>query len=250
MDSKGKFGLNYTEDFRVACAINGLKHSNVLQYFVNKVSFYAFNGGEMEPLILWATDIVIDCKEDADIQVAAEKDGRVRRTALKYILLLNDLSEDMRISDTDKVKESEGVIKEWAEELLPHDDYPEAFQLENSELVNLTFDFCLVCRMNGLSVQQVLQYYMDHISLPREKAVNIFEMVDTHPCMAFFGTMMFSQSEKIKRIPIQQEIQKVYSERILSLDEVLREEEDVEKRMSVYRSFYAEWYNALRKSIN
>lgn len=250
MDSKGKFGLNYTEDFRVACAINNLKHGDVLQYFVDKVSFYAFNGGEMEPLVLWATDIVIDCKEASDVQVTAEKDGRVRRTALKYILLLNELSEDIRLGDTDKVKQSAGVIKEWAEELLPHEDYPETFQLEGSEVVKLTFDFCLVCRMNGLSVPQVLHYYMDHISLPIEKAVNIFEMVDTHPCMALFGTMMFSQSEKIKRIPVQQEIQKAYLERSLSLDEVLREEEDVEKRISVYRSFYAEWYNALRKSIN
>jgi hypothetical protein len=44
MFSKGQFGLIYTEDFSVACAISYLKREEVLQYFINKVSFYAFNG--------------------------------------------------------------------------------------------------------------------------------------------------------------------------------------------------------------
>lgn len=250
MDFKGQFRLNYPEDFRVACAINNLKHKDVLQYFVDNVSFYAFNGGDMEPVILWATDIIIDCRETVAQEIEPEKDQRIRRIALKYILLLNDLSEGMKLSPSAKLKESAVLMEEWKQEAQPYVIDVESFPLDETNAVKLTFDFTQVCKMNGISVTQGLQYYIDHISLPKDRAVNLLEYVETHPCMALFGTIMFSNSAKTERIPVTQEIQLLFAERLLLLDEVLKEEERVETRISKYRAFYAEWYDALKKYTN
>lgn len=250
MDFKGQFRLNYPEDFRVACTINNLKYEDVLQYFVDKVSFYAFNGGEMEPVILWATDIIIDCSETIDEKIVPENNQKVRRIALKYILLLNDLAEGTKLSHTAKVKESVKLMNEWEQELRPYITDSEIFLLDETTAVKITFDFKQVCKMNGISVLQALQYYTDHISLPTDRAVNLLEYVETHPCMALFGTMMFSNSAKIERLPVTKGIQLSFAERLLTLDETLKEEEKVEKRISRYRTFYAEWSDALRKYTN
>ena len=250
MDFKGQFRFNYTEDFRVACAINNLKYKDVLQYFVDNVSFYAFNGGDMEPVILWATDIIIDCREAIDQEIEPEKDQKVRRIALKYILLLNELSEGMKLSPSAKLKESVTLMEEWKQEAQPYSKDVESFPLDDTNAVKLTFDFIQVCKMNGVTVAQALQYYIDHISLPQDKAVNLLEYVNTHPCMALFGTMMSVHSSKIEKIPVTHDIQLLFAKRLLLLDEALKEEDNVAKRIVKYREFYAEWHAALRKYTN
>lgn len=250
MDSKGQFGLTYADDFSMACTINNLKQEEVLQYFINRVSFYAFNGGEMEPVALWATNVVVDCKQAYHAQVKATYDKRVQRISIRYIGLLSDLEADIQLSVADKMKKSFYLMKDWEEEMLPHVDYPKTYELDEDHFLILTFDFNLLCRMNGVSPQQVLQYFVDKISLARHRAKNLFGFAETDSCMALFGMMLLSRSMKKSRLPVQQDIHDWYAERLLSLDERLKKEENLEKRISVYRAFYTEWYQALRKNIS
>jgi len=250
MDSKERVRLTYTEDFKVACTVNNLKHEEVLQYFINRVSFYAFNGGETEAVSLWATSIVIDCKTEVNGEVQAVTDRKVKRVSLKYILMLSDLSDNAYLSTVDKMKESFLLMKEWETEMSPLVDYPTNFQMDEYHSLSLTFDFNLLCRMNGVAANQVLQYFMNHISIAYERALNLIEFVETNSCMSLFGMMRLSLGDKKNRIPIHQEIHKWYGDRLLLLDDRLKKEESLEKRIAVYRAFYKEWYNSLRKNIN
>jgi hypothetical protein len=250
MDSKERVRLTYTEDFKVACTVNNLRHEEVLQYFINRVSFYAFNGGEMEAVSLWATSIVVDCKTEVQARVQAVTDRRVKRVSLKYILMLSDLNDNTYLSTVDKMKESFLLMKEWETEMSPLVDYPTSFQIDEYRSLLLTFDFNLLCRMNGVATNQVLQYFMNHISLAYERALNLIEFVETNSCMSLFGMMRLSLGNKKNAIPIHQEIHKLYGDRLLLLDDRLKKEESLEKRTAVYRAFYKEWYNSLRKNIN
>lgn len=242
--------MTYTEDFRVACTINNLKHEEVLQYFINRVSFYAFNGGEMEAVSLWATSIVVDCKNEVNGQIQAVTDRKVKRVSLKYILMLSELNDNAYLSTVDKMKESFLLMKEWETDMSPLVDYPECFQLDEERSLSLTFDFNLLCRMNGITAEQVLQYFMDNISMAQERAVNLIEFVETNSCMSLFGMMRLSLGDKKNRIPVHQEIHKWYGDKLLLLDERLKKENNLDKRITVYRAFYKEWYNSLRKNIN
>ncbi|MBB6272923.1 hypothetical protein HDF26_003383 [Pedobacter cryoconitis] len=250
MNSKERLRLTYTEDFQVACTINNLKYEDVLQYFIDRVSFYAFNGGEMEAVSLWATSIMVDCKAEVNGEVKAETDRKVKRVSLKYILMLGDLNDNAYLSTVDKMKESFLLMKEWETEMAPLVDYPVEFQLDEYRVVSLTFDFNLLCRMNGVAADQVLQYFMNHISMAQERALNLIEFVETNSCMSLFGMMRMSAGDKKNKIPIHQEVHKWYGEKLLLLDERLKTEVSLEKRVAVYRAFYKEWYNSLRKNIN
>lgn len=250
MNEKGEFGLIYAEDFTVACAINHLKREEVLQYFINRVSFYAFNGGEMEAVALWATDIVIDCKEAYGSHIIPVTDKKVQRISVKYIMLLSELSESNHLSTVDKMKESFYLMQEWETEMMPLVDYPKTFQLDDDRFLIFTFDFNLLCRMSGVGPEQVLQYFIDHISLARQRAKNLLEPVETDSTMSLFGMMLLSRSMQKNKLPVQQEVQQWYSERLQELDERLKKEAVLDKRISVYRAFYAEWYHKLMKNLN
>lgn len=250
MDSKGQFGLTYTEDFRVACTINYLKQEEVLQYFVNRVSFYAFNGGEMEAVAIWATNIIVDCREEANAEITAIKSRKIQRIWIKYIGLLSDLNANIYLSTVEKMKESFNLMEEWEAEMGPHTDYPATLYLDEERFLLLTFDFNLLCSMNGVNPLQVLQYFINQISLARQRALNLIEFVGSNTSMSLFGMMLLSRSMKKNRLPVQQEIHQLYSERLLSLDESLKNEEDIERRLSIYREFYAEWYHTLMKHLS
>lgn len=249
MDSKGQFGLLYTEDFSVACAISYLKQEDVLQYFINRVSFYAFNGGEMEAVALWATRIIVDCKEFTQAEVAPVNDRKVQRISLKYISLLSDLAASTHLSTVDKMKESFYIMQEWEADMLPLTDFPKTFYLNEERFLVLTFDFNLLCRMNGLNQQQALQYFIDQISLARDRAVNLIGFVESNACMSLFGMMKLSRSMQQFKLPIQQDIQRWYQEQLLRLDESLRNEPDMGLRITAYRDLYTEWYHTLQRNL-
>lgn len=250
MDSKGQFGLTYTDDFSIACALNNLKQEEVLQYFINRVSFYAFNGGEMEAVALFATNTVVDCRRSNHAQITAIADKRVQRISIKYITLLSELESNPHLSTIDKMKESFYLMKEWEDEMLPYVDYPKTYELDEERFLILTFDFNLLCRMNGVSAEQVLQYFIDHVSLARERANNLFGSVEPNAVMSLFGIMLLSRTMKKTRLPMQQDIHNWYAERLLTLDERLKTEPGLERRVNVYRAFYKEWYSMLRKNFN
>lgn len=250
MDSKGQFGLLYTEDFSVACAISYMKQEDVLQYFINRVSFYAFNGGEMEAVALWATRIIVDCKENYQAEVTPANDRRIQRISIKYISLLSDLTENTHLSTVDKMKESFYIMQEWEAEMMPFADFPKTLFLSEERFLVLTFDFNLLCRMNGLNPQQVLQYFIDRISLARDRALNVISFVGTDACMSLFGMMKLSRSMKQHKLPVQQDVHQWYNEKLLALDETLRDEPDMALRISAYRKLYSEWYNTLRRNLN
>ncbi|SEB12287.1 hypothetical protein [Pedobacter hartonius] len=249
MDAKGQFGLTYTEDFRIACEVNYFKQKEVLQYFINRVSFYAFNGGEMEAAALWATQILLDCKNLIGGEVIPLTNRKVKRIAIKYIFLLNDLNENTYLSTVDKMKESFCIMQEWEAEMLPLVDYPRTFYLNEEIFLVLTFDFNLICRMNGLQPQQVLQYFIDQISVARQRALNLIDFAGTNSCMSLFSIMQLSRSMKQKKLPAQKEIEAWFTQQLLALDETLRDEPDIDSRVATYRELYAEWCHTLRRNL-
>jgi len=249
MDSKGQFGLTYTEDFSVACVINHLKQEEVLQYFINRVSFYAFNGGEMEAVALWATHVVVDCRYAYQTEVLPAEDKKIQRLSIRYISLLSELDANPALTTVEKMKESFYLMKEWEDKMLPHADYPKTYELDRENFLILTFDFNLLCRMNGLSTQQVLQYFIEKVSLPIQRAKNLFGIIEKDAGMSLFGMMLMSRSMQKTKLPAQQYIYNFYSERLIDLDNRLKKEMSIDKRVSVYRAFYAEWYRTLKKSM-
>lgn len=245
MNSKEQIKLDYTEDFRIACRINNLKFEELLQYFIDHVSFYAFIGGRMEPVYLWATIVSISCREAEGGEVETVNDRNIQRISMKYIKKLTALLFEKGLSKKIETVRSIAIMEEWAAEMLPLTDYPDEIETEGGLSLKLRFDFNMLCRMNGLDVKQLLQYFINTISLARERAINLLVEVRADPGTSVLLFLVSSHEDVKNKILPQQDIYKQYGLKLLRLDKKQKEEADLDTRIKNYRAFYLDWYNAL-----
>lgn len=247
MDVSMQTNLSYSEDFRVACKINNLKYEEVLQYFIDHVSFYAFIGGEMDLVYQWATKVTTDCKRVFNGVITRINDAEIQRITLKHIKKLTGLSLDNDLSAELKIKQSIVFVKEWSDEMLPLTNYATQLDTGHDQFLQLTFEFNLLCRVHGLTSSQLLQCFIDNISLAKERAINLHGMVEPNPAMAILLLVVINNSEIKDKIMPHQEIYKKYGLQLLKLDKKQKGEFDLQKRISIYTAFYLDWYHTLNK---
>jgi hypothetical protein len=250
MSAIGQIKLNYPEEFRIACKINNLRYDELIQYFIDHISFYAFIGGTMEPPFLWATAVSIDCKEAFDKPVASITDPQIQEISLRYIRQLTALQLGSNVSRSAETSKSVSLMKAWSSEMIPLTDYAIGLRTQDNHCFTLTFDFNLVCRLNGIEAELLLQYFMDSISLARERAVNVIEQVKVTPAIAVLMILIGDHEEVKNRVLPQQEIYKKYGLQLLKLDKKQIKEADLESRIKTYSAFYREWFNALSQNVN
>ena len=250
MNTKEEIKLNYPEEFRIACKINNLRHEELVQYFIDHVSFYAFIGGDMEAPYLWATTVSTNCKSFNGNEVQIIKDPEIQAISLKYVKKLTAINLDRTLTIQKETFKSISLMKQWAVEMTPLTNYQLNLRTTNGEVFKLSFDFNLLCRMNGIDITTLLQYFIDHVSLAKERAQNIIKTVKTDPSTAVL-LLLVSSHEKIRnKILPQQDVYKQFCLKILKVDRLQREERSLEARIRNYTQFYREWYNALNKNIN
>lgn len=246
MDVIGQIKLNYTEEFKIACKINNLKHEELLQFFIDHVSFYAFIGGDMEVAYLWGTTVTVDCIGEVENTVAETvKDQHIREISLKYIRMLTSLNLETAGDKKVLSQRSISIMKEWSLEMYSVAHYLNWVETPFGDRLRLNFDFNLLCSMNGISIDQHLQYFINHISLAKERAVNLFQTLKTDPSTALLLFLVSSHEEIKDRILPNQDLYKKYGLWLLKLDRKQREENNLENRIHNYRIFYRDWYNAL-----
>ena len=246
MEGISQIKLSDREEFSIACTINNIKAIDLLQYFVDHVSFYVFIGGNTTAAYLWATQVCIECREALGARVEVIQDQRVQQVALKFIKKLTAL-----IHDTDHIEgaaKSNSLMKMWEQEMLPlTTSYIQEIELSNIGKLYLSFDFTLLCNMNGISIQNQLQYFIDHLSLATERAVNFLEIVKTNPSNAVLLSLISSEEVVKNRTLPKQAIYRKYGLQLLKLDKKQMKENNLENRIANYRAFYLDWYHALNE---
>ena len=250
MELNKELTLNYAEEFRIACTINNLRYEDVLQSFVNAASFYVFIGGEIDAAAQWATKVILDCKEEVNGKVSMSSDQLMRERSLKYVNMLKELSTADHLSRQIKFKKSEAIMKNWEEAIFAEDDPHDHVEINGNYNLTISFDFRMLCSINGVSTNQVLQYFIDMISLAEDRALNLYTIIKVNPGTAFTLLLLIKDNNtRSRRLP-QEQIYVKYGLQLLDLDEKLEDEIEFKYRVKAYRRFYQEWYNALRVMIN
>jgi hypothetical protein len=245
MDSKRQIELSYTEDFVIACTINNLNYTELLQYFIDHVSFYGFIGGDVAAAYLWATTVCIESREDIGREVKVVTDKTVKQISLKYIQMLTAL-----IRQTDHLAtetKSRELMKAWSGEMLFLTNYLGNVELAGTAKLSLSFDFNLLCSMSGITIQEQLQYFIDHISLARQRASSLLHGTNNDPSTALLLSWVSSDKKVKGKLLPQQHIYRKYGLQLLKLDITQREESDLATRILNYRAFYQDWYHALNR---
>lgn len=242
-----KIRLQYPADYAIACKINNLKHAELLQYFIDHVSFYAYIGGKMDSVYLWATAVVTEFKVEEHQKAPPATDPRIREISLKYLRILTSLSEETLPLGESETRRSLSVMKSWSEEMFPFTNYKKHIETFTGEKLDLTFDFNLLCSVLAMSSDQLLQYFINHISLTKDRVENLFGTGRTTPAMAVLLLLVSSHEETKSRFLPHQEIYKKFGLALIKLDRKQYSEADPEKRIAVYDAFYLEWFETLMK---
>lgn len=250
MKSKNALELNYAEEFRVACTVNNLRYEEVLQHFIDSVSFYVFIGGEIDAASQWATQVMVECRDNFDSKPVMVDNEELRRTCIKYVELLMELSNSTHLSAKAKVRKSYSVMQSWSQALAEQAEYQQQVEVNSNYELSISFDFNLLCLMTGICAEQALQYFIDTVSLAEDRALNLYEVIKINPGTAFTLLLLVRDSAtKNIRLP-QEHIFIKHGLKLLDLDELLEEENYFEYRVKAYRKLYLEWYNALRVIVN
>jgi hypothetical protein len=238
--------LHYTKDFIIACRINNLKPAALLQYFIDHISFYSFLGGEMESVYLWATQVVTDCIVPPGTHVAATSNAGLRDISLKYIKLLTALLFEEGSARSAETEKSTTIMKKWASEVSPYTDYAGGTITRSGEIVRFSFDLNLICSLKGITVHEVLQAFINDISLSADRGRNLFQNTRTTPAMMVLLVLLSSHDAIKDRILPHQHIYRKFGLRLLKIDKMLKKEPGVQERINHYNIFYHQWYTALK----
>jgi len=243
MDSTEQIELSYKEDFRVACLINNLSYKDLLQYFIDHISFYVFIGGSLPAAYVWSTAVCIACREDSGGRAKPVQNQQIQQISLKYIKVLTAFIQ--AAEKRGAVADIDAVMEQWSREMLPLTHDAKEITLAGTGTIWISFDCNLLCNLSGINVKDLLQYFINHVSLARERAINLLQHVEDDPSTAVLLSLMRSYSSSASKILPYQEIYKAYGLRLLKLDKKQKEEINPEIRLLNYSAFYLEWYHAL-----
>lgn len=250
MEVHTNINLNYTEEFRVACTINNLKFEEVLQLFINHVSFYVFYGGEMDLIYQLSTQVLTDFKLKFNPKVLDSSNCAFGSIAKSYIEKLMILSADPELTVRMRASKSISIMENCSNDLQVLLDTPDKIGINGRCILDMPFNFNLLCELNGIDSKLLLQYFIDHTSLARDRAMNLEESVEVYPSTAVVLLMLVcNETQKRKKLP-QEKIYVTYGLKLLDLDDELEGETNMGYKIKLYRQFYAEWYNALRVIVN
>ena len=270
--------ITYPEEFRITALVTRMNIHEMLQLFVDEVSFYAFCGGyRKKPFtrkvsltdskgdthkcvvkikqLSWQDEkaeyivgIIANCMVSHKLKFYKEKDSELRRLLIKFLGQFYSLISDFSISHAEKVRWAKLHLKDWEEKQAPLLTLPKQAILEQGESIDLPFEFSMVCRICNLSAQQVLHYFMSKFSIARIKAE--MQFVEDNPGIGnaaspFGGSSFFSSTKEVNDSDAERDIRNAYEQKFIVVHASLKREKDAGKRRDTYLAFYRSWYDEL-----
>ncbi|MBB6498475.1 hypothetical protein [Pedobacter cryoconitis] len=150
--------LCYPEDFRITTTATKIDVRSLLQEFVDAVSFYAFFSGQADQAGAVQVDIIWDC-------LLSDKGNAIKGVAMSditrfYMSFFTALYYEEDLSDKEKLKRSRIIMRQWENEYAMVNDISSEIRLEDGSVLELSFDFKMVCKISGLLPEEILEYFM------------------------------------------------------------------------------------------
>ncbi len=272
--------ITYPEEFRITALITRMNTREMVQGFIDGISFYAFCGGyRKKPFtkkvslkdskghthncvvevkeVSWPDEkaeylieVIAGCMTSHKLEFYKETDPGLRGLQDKFLSLFHSLVSDFSIPQKERISLAKLYMKDWEEKQRPLLTFPEHMVLEGGDHINLSFEFNMVCRICNLSPKQVLCYYMNMLSIARVKAG--VQFIDENPdtddaASPFGGAFFFNENEAINDSDLQKQVRRTYEQKFIVVHASLKREKDFKKRMATYQAFYQSWYDELVK---
>jgi hypothetical protein len=155
--------LHLSQDFCEACKMFGILPKEAIQFYIAKTTVYA-NLCNNRDFTLFLASGIFNQYQKCNNPVYDKIDPDKRQAGIKYVTAIAKLI--LEKSDVlQKEKAYNHLIENWYAVIESH--LPEKIIYTTNGLrIDLTEDFRLLCDMFGYTPSNVLQHYVDQISLP------------------------------------------------------------------------------------
>lgn len=256
MDTVTTIVLEIPDEFKIACVVNNLKIAEVLQVFINHVSFFqTLNSGCLtgfQEASLVMSEYSVKTKlsgKNSKLKSITDIEGPEfhREKSVKYIRQLIALTFHSKDSESVKHRKSIPIVKDLFKSIQGFKFCPEKICLNETEQLVFNNDFRIICELYQIYPKCYLEYFMNKISLAETNARLDLNIEVQCNAMAFFfrvvnglgqlnnkaikpGDAILNYIDEIQQLPAKSFI-------IRNLDE----------RIALYSEFYQSHYQKISK---
>lgn len=175
--------LNIPMDFKMACTIYNFQIHKVLQCFIDHVSFYESLSNRTNGAYSDATSAVVSYPaNEENIPHLVE----IREIILKCVGELVSLTLQTEIDEDNKREKSIPIVSRLYKSIPSVKVKSIHLQLEKGHILMLSADFCIFCELHNCVPAQLLEHFMEKISLAETSAGIGLKVPEASPAMMFF----------------------------------------------------------------
>lgn len=249
LTNKPKAGssLDFPEDFRAACLIHQLSHESLLQHFIDNMSICSSFLPPVEAYKACPVEVVhqyLDTLKESDTPAHTSTN---RAHSIRFLRDIGAITQATGIRQKAKNVACNNVIERWYKTFDRKIVLSDHLRVGEISL-KLSKDFILLCEVFQVRPEEILQHFVNQISLPWAKAQTAPQSEEgDNPAMAFFIETIGGKTGIYKgRYALKNpEVHVAYIEQLQELDLQLRFESDAKKREKMYWKLYRAWYQAL-----
>lgn len=239
--------LDFPEDFRAACLIHQLAHEEILQHFIDSVSFCAPFLPTNQEFKTIASAVVNHYVDTLDESVFPDHTTANTELALQFLREIVIITQVAGFRKNDKERACNDVIDRWYRAFDRKIITSDHLQFDEISL-KLSRDFILYCEVSQVRPEAILQHFVNHISLPKAWALIASQPEDEgNPAMGFFLKVIAGKTGiyKDQSVLMYSAVQFGYIEKLQELDLRLYFNRNVPEREQLYRDLYSCWYRDL-----
>lgn len=227
-------------EFKIACATYQLPIQEVLQLFIDHVSFYDSLSQKSDDIYRSATNTLLNYS----LSIHRESGSaflKHREPILKYIREIIKISVTPEQPPSKKRKLSAPIVKKIYGIMERSRTQNTSLTMEGGLTLQLKMDFCLICELHNCSPEEYLRHFMSQISLPVIHANIGLRKVVENQAMGFFYKVLHISKELPTNSAVRN-LQVQFIDQIQELHLWLFIIRDYEKRVKKYQELYYRYY--------
>lgn len=230
-------------DFKIACATYNLSIPEILQLFIDHVSFYDSMSQKSDDLYRSATNTLLNYS----ISIRRESSSafsRHREPILKHIREIIRIAATPPESQARRRKMCVPIVRKIYKNMERSKTQNTSLVLGEGITLQLSMDFCILCEIHHCSPEEYLEHFMSQISLPKTHANLGLKRVVENQAMGFFYKSL-DIGKAAPSIHAHRNLQVQFIDQIQELHLWMFLIRSYEKRVQKYQELYFHYYQLL-----
>lgn len=243
INKKLKPDLIYQQGYLTTCCLYRLLPDELLVNFILSVNFAALLYDTIDAHQMGAREVINGFRETTH-QLPVTGAG-IKSLHAKCLKIIDPIVDHPELSiKAKKVQLATAIVQCW-QIIEKRKDVKQTILLPDNYEVTLPVEFMVVCFLCGMEPLELLQYFINRISIVRDLASQHF-CPEYNPCSAFVNTALDKYAPTHEPL-IALEHQR-YLKKMLLLNDEMKGEPDHQKRYRKFEKLVKQWCRVLQKA--